>query len=137
MPPLRRPNSGTGGPSTSPPSWGATPRPSAGAKKTWIGSPTGSATGSVKKGRAEEVHRHHPAAGGELPPGAPGSHGGRPDAAGGPVDRPDLRADRRSPGRGGPARQRGGGATNAQKERLSQTHSPKNPRGGGGPPAPT
>src|SRR6185369_934118 len=97
-----------GAPSLSPHSWAAIPRRSARASRTWINSPTVSTTGSVKKGRAEEVHRHHPAPGGELPEGAPGSHGGRPDAAGGPLDRPDLRADRRAPGRGGDAGQRAG-----------------------------
>ena len=39
---------------------------------------TSLASGSVKKGRAEAVHRHHPAVGGELPASAPGSHGGYP-----------------------------------------------------------
>src|SRR5580704_3970482 len=47
--------------------------------RIWINSPTGSTAGSVKRGRAEEVYREHPAPGGELPPGHPGPHGGRPD----------------------------------------------------------
>src|SRR4029079_18011358 len=93
-------------------------RRSARASRTWINSPTGSTTGSVKKGRAEEVHRYDPAPGGELPPGAPGSHGGRSDAAGGALDRPDLLTDRRASGRGGHAGQRAGGQTTAQEARL-------------------
>src|SRR4051812_50110139 len=92
MPPSRPPSSATGAPGISPPSRAAIPRRSAKAGTTSIDSPTGSTAGSVKKGRAEEVHREHPAAGGGLPPGAPGSHGGRPDAAGGPPDPPDRRA---------------------------------------------
>src|SRR6056297_3785870 len=118
MRPSRPPSSATGAPSTSPPFWAAIPRRSARAATTWNNSLTGSTEGSVKKGRAEEVHRCDPAPGGELPPGAAGSHGGRPDAAGGPLDRPDLRTDRRAPGRGGHAGQRAGGQATAQEARL-------------------
>ena len=48
------------------------------------------ATGPKTRGWTQTLPRHHPRSGGELPASSAGPHGGRPDAAGGEVDRPDL-----------------------------------------------
>ena len=97
MRPSRPPSWATAGSSTSPPSWGATPRPSARAWRELEGDGrAGHAAASVKRGRTQAADRDRPDDRGQLPQGARGPHRGRPDAAGGAMDQPVAAADRRA-----------------------------------------
>src|SRR5829696_6000725 len=96
MRPSRPPSWGTAGPSTSPASWGATPRPSARDSGNSKVRTTWTRAAPVKRGRAETADRDRLGDRSELPRGARGPYRRRPDAARGEMDEPVTAADRQT-----------------------------------------